>query len=137
MTTTDSHEDLFQTLYVSQLVSMSDFGAVTDIVAVSRRTNPARGITGALLFDGEYFGQLLEGSEAEVTELMRRIEADPRHRALTTLFRGPAQTARQMRVWRSGYCETHQLGVLMADASACGRAALGAFLTILQGADVE
>jgi len=136
-TTTNPHEDLFQTLYVSQLVSVSDFGVVKDIVAVSRRANPARGITGALLFDGEYFGQLLEGSEAEVTGLMRRIESDPRHCALTTLFSGPAQTPRQMRVWRSGYCETHQLGALMADASARGSAALGAFLAILQGADVE
>ena len=131
------HEDLFQALHVSQLASTSDFGAVNEIVAVSRRRNPARGITGALLFDGEYFGQLLEGGEAEVTELIRRIEADPRHCALTTLFRGPAEAARQLRVWRSGYCEPHQLGALMADASPRGRAALAAFLAILQSADVE
>jgi hypothetical protein len=133
----NSDENLFQILYVSRLVSASDFVAVKDIVAVSRRTNPERGITGALLFDGEYFGQLLEGSEAEVTKLMQRIEADPRHGTLTVLFRGPAEEARQLRVWRSGYCETHQLGVLIGDASLRGGPALAAFMSILQGADVQ
>ena len=132
-----STDDLFQILYVSQLLPGSSFGAVNDIIAMSRRANPARGITGALLFDGEYFGELLEGSETDVVALMHRIESDPRHRAITPLLCRPAAAPRLMRVWRSGYCEALQLEAFIADASLRGPAALEAFLSILQGADVE
>ena len=130
-------EELFQILYVSQLTPETSFDAVNEIITVSRRTNPTRGVTGALLYDGEYFGQLLEGSEAIIVALMQRIEADPRHRTITPLVCQPAGTTRLMRVWRSGYCEAQQLEVFINDASLRGSAALAAFLSILQGADVE
>lgn len=132
-----SPESLFQTLYVSQLAAEADFSAVKEIVSAARRANPLRGITGALVFDGEYFGQLLEGRESEVTALMQRIEFDPRHRAVTTLFGGGVRTTRLTRAWRSGYCEARQLDALVADATLRGPAALAAFLAILQGADIE
>jgi Sensors of blue-light using FAD len=132
-----STDDLFQILYVSQLVPGTSLEGVSDIVALSRRANPPRGITGALLFDGEYFGQLLEGSEADMVGLMHRIESDSRHRAITPLLCRPAIAKRVMRVWRSGYCEALQLERLTADTSLRGAAALDAFLSILQSADVE
>ena len=132
-----SNDDLFQILYVSQLMPGASFGAVNDIITMSRRANPALGITGALLFDGEYFGQLLEGSEADALALMHRIETDPRHRTVTPLLCRPAASPRLMRVWRSGYCEAQELEAFIADASLRGPAALDAFLSILQGADVE
>jgi Sensors of blue-light using FAD len=132
-----STDNLLQILYVSRLAPGTSLGAVNDIVALSRRANPAHGITGALLFDGEYFGQLLEGSEADVAALMHRIESDPRHRAITPLLCRPADAPRLTRVWRSGYCEAQQLEAFIADASLRGPAALDAFLSILHGADVE
>ena len=132
-----SSESLFQILYVSHLAPEADFGVVKEIVSASRRANPLCGITGALVFDGEYFGQLLEGRESEVTALMQRIEVDKRHRAVTTLFSGSVRTTRLMRVWRSGYCEPHQLDALLADATLRGPASLAAFVSILQRADVE
>jgi len=135
MTTADP---VFQIFYVSQLQPDSDIGVVKDIVAVSRRTNPSRGITGALVFDGEYFGQMLEGHEADVVALMRRIEADPRHRRLTILFSGVTGAARQPRIWRSGYCEAEQLDVFFDDDNARhGPAALAGFMTLLEDADLE
>jgi len=133
----DAADNLFQILYVSQLRPESGVEVVKDIVAVSRRTNPARGITGALLFDGEHFGQLLEGPEPDVTALMQRIETDPRHHQVTLLFSGPADAARRMRAWCSGYCDVHQLEALAADPSRRGPAALAAFRSMLAGADVE
>jgi len=134
MTTIAAH--VFQIFYVSQLQPDSDIGVVKDIVAVSRRANPTRGITGALVFDGEHFGQLLEGHEADVVALMRRIAADPRHRRLTILFSGVTGAARQTRVWRSGYCEGQQLDAFFADDSRRGPAALAVFLAMLQDADL-
>ena len=127
---------LFQILYVSQLTPGSRFGVVSEIVTAARHANRAKGVSGALLFDGEYFGQLLEGAEANVVALMKRIETDPRHRAITPLFDGPSEAPRHARAWRSGYCDAQQLGVFMVDDTLRGPAALAAFLAILQGADL-
>jgi len=128
---------LYQILYVSRLAPGAAYGVVNDIVAVSRRANPARGITGVLLFDGEHFGQLIEGSEAEVTALMARIRADPRHTDIALLFSGVSGSPRHTRVWRSGYCEPQQLEALVRDAMLRGTVALATFMSLLVGADVE
>ncbi len=49
------------------------------ILSASRATNPGFGITGALLFDGNHFAQVLEGSVGAVTELLHHIQLDSRH----------------------------------------------------------
>jgi len=128
---------LFQILYVSQLAHDMDFSVVKDIVRASRTHNPARGITGALLFDGERFCQLLEGSESEAAALMRRIERDARHIAVRRLHSGPAGR-RALRSWRSGYCESaSDLDVFHGAHGLAGPDALHAFVTLAQTADLE
>lgn len=52
------------------------------ILAESRENNTKRGITGLLAYDSSFFMQVLEGPEAEVTELFLRIGADTRHHSL-------------------------------------------------------
>jgi hypothetical protein len=52
---------------------------VDDIVAGSIKRNSARHITGALMFTGEHFAQILEGKAADVDAVMASILADPRH----------------------------------------------------------
>lgn len=59
--------------------------ALRDILSASRRNNAEHGVTGYLIFDGETFLQVLEGSPEAVTTTFNRIKADPRHRRLTTL----------------------------------------------------
>jgi len=60
---------------------------LNDILQVSRPCNERAGITGALcVLDGVYM-QYLEGQEAEVEALYRRIEVDPRHEEVTVLDR--------------------------------------------------
>jgi len=134
MTTPDA---TFRILYVSQLAPGSELGTVSDIVATSRTNNPLRGITGALVFDGEYFGQLLEGDEAEVSALMQRIATDPRHVRVVLLLSGVTAVRPRMRVWRSGYCDPQRLGALTTEPALRGPAALEAFMSILAGADLE
>lgn len=128
---------IFQLLTLSRLAPQASFSVVNEIASVSRRSNPAHGITGALLFDGEYFAQLLEGPEAEVTELMHKIAADPRHDTVTLLYGGATDLPRLTQTWRSGYCESQQLGAFAADETLRGPLALAVFASILQGADVE
>jgi blue light- and temperature-responsive anti-repressor len=52
---------------------------VAGIMASSTRNNQAAGITGALLFTGAYFTQVLEGPRTEVERTFERISQDFRH----------------------------------------------------------
>lgn len=83
--------NLLSLLYVSRstLEREAAAAAVADIVAVSRANNPARGITGALLFTGEYFAQVLEGPPPAVETLIAKVAQDPRHRAIIVVARAP------------------------------------------------
>ena len=102
----------FQLLYISRLGPGCNFSVVREIVGVARRSNPALGITGALLFDGERFCQLMEGGEPEVRALMRRIEADPRHTRVELLHADVSSAGPLMTRWVSGYCDAHDLDAL-------------------------
>lgn len=58
-------------------------GSLTDILRISRSNNSALGVTGALLFDHQYFAQVLEGERSRVSHLFCKICRDPRHEAVT------------------------------------------------------
>lgn len=75
-----------QYLYISTAPTLSR-DEVDAILATSARNNPARGITGLLLYNGRNFLQLLEGEEAALATLMARITGDPRHGGVTVIDR--------------------------------------------------
>lgn len=50
-----------------------------DILEKSRSNNRLVGITGALMFSGGFFGQVLEGPQAAVEATFERIQQDIRH----------------------------------------------------------
>jgi hypothetical protein len=77
---------LSQYLYISTAPTLAR-EEVDAILATSARNNPARGITGLLLFNGRNFLQLLEGEDGKVAELMDTITADPRHSGVSVLDR--------------------------------------------------
>jgi hypothetical protein len=77
---------LSQYLYISTAPTLPR-EEVEAILAASARNNPARGITGLLLFNGRNFLQLLEGEAADVAALMDKIIADPRHAGVSVLYR--------------------------------------------------
>jgi hypothetical protein len=68
-------------LYVSRAALPAPTGCdeVADILDGARLRNQALGITGALIFTGEHFAQLLEGRGDAIGRLMKDIERDPRH----------------------------------------------------------
>jgi Sensors of blue-light using FAD len=49
------------------------------ILGTANRSNQANGITGALVFDSEWFVQMLEGERDAVWSTFKRIERDNRH----------------------------------------------------------
>jgi hypothetical protein len=69
---------LIRTIYVSRASSALPL-ELKNILATSRKNNPARGITGAMcLINGVYL-QCLEGEAAVVDALYQKIISDTRH----------------------------------------------------------
>ena len=68
-------------LYVSRFVigGCEADVAVDQIVATARRVNPDRNLTGALIFAGSNFAQILEGPRDAVEAMMALIQSDQRH----------------------------------------------------------
>jgi hypothetical protein len=57
----------------------------------ARANNKKQDITGALLVHGDWFAQVLEGSEEPVRALFARIERDDRHDRVSVLESGQAE----------------------------------------------
>ena len=130
-------ENPFQFLYVSRLTPGCTWKVVKEIAATARLHNPAHGITGALLFDGVRFCQLIEGREADLQALAHNISKDTRHTGIRTLFTGHSASGRTTQRWVSGYCEAHELENFDAASGPRDTKAIDAFLAVLQGADVD
>lgn len=76
---------LYNMVYCSRAAAGVDDAAVARIIETSRRFNPARGITGLLVFGGGVFFQWLEGPRDNVIELMATLKTDPRHENVVSL----------------------------------------------------
>ena len=97
---------LWRLVYVSRNCVVGD-GEDIDvelerILAASRRNNPARGITGALLFNEGSFAQVLEGEHAAIAECFGRIQVDPRHDDVQLLALEPIEE-RSFPNWSMAY----------------------------------
>ena len=71
--------NLVRLVYVSEAVIPFSPADLTALLAVSRRNNAARGLSGLLLAAGGHFMQVLEGTPDAVDERFAVIAADPRH----------------------------------------------------------
>jgi Sensors of blue-light using FAD len=69
-----------------------------DILDVAERNNSKVGVTGALLFCGEWFLQALEGRYANVTEIYGKIYDDIRHDTVRVISSNPT-SARLFGAW--------------------------------------
>jgi Sensors of blue-light using FAD len=72
---------------VSRLIYASEWNAalpvdIAELMGKSRSRNARMGVTGLLIFDGEYFVQAIEGTRSAVTDTYNRIARDPRHHKL-------------------------------------------------------
>ena len=87
---------MYSLLYISRagLVAGATDAEIEAIVRVSTVRNAAAEVTGALLFTGDRFAQMLEGDETAVLQIMASIAADPRHRDVTVIEQGPIDRRR-------------------------------------------
>ena len=75
---------------------------IDHLLAKARRYNTEFSITGALLFNEDWFVQYLEGTEDAVREIFARIAADPRHEGVEVLFEG-FTTERRFPEWSMAF----------------------------------
>ena len=80
---------------------------VKRIVAAARAANPVKGLSGGMLFTGNYFAQFLEGPPSVLVETMAAIAADARHEAVLELSAGQ-EAKRQFEAWTMGYISAPQ-----------------------------
>jgi hypothetical protein len=95
---------LVSLIYVSRsLLNFPDEAAEVDrIVGVSVARNEGLSVTGALIFTGKRFAQVLEGPESSLDELMNSIRRDPRHTDLTVVQQTPV-AERRFAGWSMAY----------------------------------
>lgn len=93
---------IHQIVYMSRATATLDDNGVAELCDLARINNSRLGITGLLLYDGARFMQALEGSLAAVTEVMRGIRRDPRHRSISYVRRGPV-ARRQFGNWAMNF----------------------------------
>ena len=90
--------DLVRLVYVSRaaadLLEDDHRACVRAILEASRRNNAAAGVTGALLFGGGHFAQVLEGPADAVEATFERIQLDDRHARVNLIDFVPATTRR-------------------------------------------
>lgn len=91
-------------LYVSQscIDEVNSEKIVNDIVRASVPRNSAKDITGALVYTGAKFLQILEGPKKSVLELMTDIHRDVRHKEVMVISQRIA-TGRKFEGWAMAY----------------------------------
>ena len=82
-------ESLFRLTYYStnalKKSSSPQKSELRKIITAAQSINRANGISGGLMFNRNYFGQVLEGDRASVSNLFCRIAKDPRHSSIVIM----------------------------------------------------
>ncbi len=115
---------MISSIYISQAVGEPSEDDLFDLLEQCRRNNVKKGLSGMLMYgDGTYL-QCLEGEPADVDELLKTIDADPRHTAVKILRRVPI-TSRQFTDWSMGFERVTEKS--FADTSGLSHLGLGAY----------
>ncbi len=77
---------MLRLVYFSGETSRFTAGELSSLADAAQRKNASLGVTGLLLYRHGNFLQVLEGEEAVVRDLYRRIQEDPRHRRVMTVL---------------------------------------------------
>jgi hypothetical protein len=82
------------------------------IVLAAGINNRKQGITGGLMFNRDYFGQVLEGERSAVSALFCQIAQDPRHRSVVIVEASGADK-RLFQHWSMGLAEQTRTAELL------------------------
>jgi hypothetical protein len=74
----------------------------TEVVEAARIKNAVLGLSGALLFTGTHFAQILEGPKTALNAMMHTLQTDDRHENITVIERSAINT-RRFADWQMAY----------------------------------
>lgn len=83
----------YQIVYSSEAATPMQTGDLEELLDHARRSNAAKGITGALVYAEGIFLQILEGDMVLVQDLMAKIQRDVRHGDVVILREGEVPAA--------------------------------------------
>ena len=89
-------------VYVSVATQSFTQEALDALLVAARDRNRTLGITGLLVYCEPYFAQAIEGPRAAIDTLMTSISADPRHKGVFVVERGPV-AERAFEKWEMGF----------------------------------
>ncbi len=92
----------YQLIYSSEAAAPMQVDDLDELLNHARRSNAAKGITGALIYAEGIFLQILEGDEVRVQDLMQKIRRDVRHANVIVLREREVPTAR-FGSWKMAY----------------------------------
>ena len=132
---------LYQLVYCSRASAGVDDVAVQGIIASARRSNPALGITGLLVFGSGLFVQWLEGPRDNVSALMARLQADVRHQDIVLLDESEEVRERLFPDWDMELVDASNIRDVLQDALDTARnpgnaSTLRALLDRLESGDI-
>ncbi|MBC7991269.1 MAG: BLUF domain-containing protein [Luteimonas sp.] len=84
---------MYQIVYSSEAATPMQAGDLEELLDHARRSNAAKGITGALVYAEGIFLQILEGDKVRVQDLMAKIQRDVRHGGVIILREGEVSAA--------------------------------------------
>jgi hypothetical protein len=90
-------------IYISHAVEEFALEDLLALLAKSRTTNQARGITGVLFYLDGVFLQFLEGEAQAVEDTVARIRADPRHAGFVVLTDNSSSHEALLPEWKMGF----------------------------------
>ena len=99
---------LVRLLYSSEAAEPISGQLLDDILAQSRKNNPAVGVTGLLCISGPVFIQVLEGGRDEVCDLYHAIVRDQRHTKVRLLIYEEI-SERHFGAWTMGQVQAHKI----------------------------
>jgi len=91
-------------MYVSKARHRMTHGELSDLLLGARSRNEEHGITGILVYAAGNFAQVLEGPDPAIEQLLRNIDADPRHDDYRVISEGPID-ARYFHGWSMDWVE--------------------------------
>jgi len=132
---------LYNLVYCSRARPGVTDADVDRIIATARRWNPARGITGLLVFGSGIFFQWLEGPRDNVLELMARLRVDPRHEDVVALSEVEEVRERLFPQWDMELVNSDDIRSVLVDAmdsahDAKNAAALARLITQLDAGEL-
>jgi hypothetical protein len=80
---------LIELTYVSEPAQEMSFLGLMRLLYHSYLSNANKGITGALIFENNHFGQVIEGPKDQIEDLWKRIQKDSRHKNIRLIDSKP------------------------------------------------